>query len=74
MADPSLERRAETLLKLEEDLLGECRYEVWRTATVDAGEPFNVSAMLADGELPAKGGAGDLTRMLEERLGGMLGE
>jgi hypothetical protein len=70
---PSLERRAETLLKLEEDLLGECRYEAWRTATAEAGEPFDVSGMLAVGTLPTKGGAGALTRMLEERLGGMLG-
>lgn len=74
LAEPSLERRAETLLKLEEDLLGECRYEVWRTATVEAGEPFHVNGMLESGELPAKGGAGPLTRMLEGRLGGMLGE
>jgi len=74
LANPSLDRRAETVLKLEEDLLGECRYEVWRSATAEAGEPINVSAMLASGELPPKGGAGPLTRMLEERLGGMLGE
>jgi hypothetical protein len=72
LSNPSLDRRAETMMKLEEDLLGECRYEVWRTATVEAGEPFNVSEMLASGELPKKGGAGPLTRMLEERLGGML--
>lgn len=74
LANPTLDRRAETLLKLEEDLLGECRYEVDRTATVEAGEPFDVNGMLERGELPAKGGAGDLTRMLEARLGGMLRE
>ena len=39
----------------------------------EAGEPFDVNAMLASGALPPKGGAGELTRMLEERLGGMLG-
>lgn len=74
LANPSLDRRAETILKLEEDLLGECRYETDRVATVEAGEPFDVNGMLACGDLPAKGGAGELTRMLEGRLGGMLRE
>lgn len=70
--NPTLDRRAEMIMKLEEDLLGFPEYPVSRTAKVTAGEPIAVSEMLAAGELPAKGGALQLTELLEKRLGGML--
>ena len=72
LADPTLDRRAETLLKLEEDLLGFPTYPVARTARVTAGEPIPVSAMLASGEFPAKGAAIPLTDLLEARLADLL--
>jgi len=72
LEDPTLDRRAETLLKLEEDLFGFPTYPVNRTARVTAGEPIPVSGMLKSGELPAKGGAGQLTELLEKRLGELL--
>ena len=72
LADPTFDRRAETLLKLEEDLLGFPTYPIARTARVTAGEPIPVSEMLAKGELPAKGGALPLTELLEKRLGELL--
>ncbi|NQX02385.1 1-acyl-sn-glycerol-3-phosphate acyltransferase [bacterium] len=72
LEDPTLDRRAETLLKLEEDLLGFPTYPIHRTARVIAGEPIPVSQMLAAGELPAKGGALPLTELLEKRLGELL--
>lgn len=72
LEDPTLDRRAETLLKLEEDLFGFPTYPVDRTATVSAGEAIAVSAMLSSGELPTKNGAGVLTQMLERRLTQML--
>jgi len=72
LADPTLDRRAETLLKLEEDLLGFPTYPIARTARVTAGEPIPVSNMLASGELPAKGAAIPLTELLEKRLGELL--
>ncbi|HEX7260468.1 MAG TPA: 1-acyl-sn-glycerol-3-phosphate acyltransferase [Luteolibacter sp.] len=72
LADPTLDRRAETLLKLEEDLFGFPTYPTNRTARVTAGEPIPVSKMLAAGELPAKGGALALTELLEKRLGDLL--
>lgn len=72
LAERTLDRRAETIMKLEEDLLGFPNYPAPRTARVIAGEPIPVSRMLAANELPAKGGAGDLTRLLEERLAGLL--
>jgi hypothetical protein len=55
-------------MKLEEDLLGFPNYPTPRVARVAAGEPVPVSEMLASGELPAKGGAGPLTALLESRL------
>ena len=72
LENPSLDRRAETILKLEEDLFGFPTYPVARTAHVIAGDPIHVSGMLASGELPPKGGAIPLTELLENRLGGLL--
>jgi 1-acyl-sn-glycerol-3-phosphate acyltransferase len=71
LVDPTLDRRAETILKLEEDLFGFPTYPVARTARVTAGEPIPVSAMLADGSLPVKG-ASQLTALLEERMTALL--
>ncbi len=68
LEDPTMDRRAETILKLEEDLYGFPTYPVARTARVTAGEPIPVSELLADGTLAAKGGALPLTEMLERRL------
>lgn len=72
LAEQTLDRRAETIMKLEEDLLGFPNYPTPRTARVTAGEPIPVSKMLAAGELPAKGGAGELTALLERRLAELL--
>ena len=70
--DPTLDRRAEMIMKLEEDLLGFPIYPSARTARVTAGEPIPVSDMLDSGAVPAKGGALQLTGMLEKRLGELL--
>ena len=72
LAEQTLDRRAETIMKLEEDLLGFPNYPTARTARVTAGEPIAVSKMLAAGELAAKGGAGDLTALLERQLSGLI--
>ncbi len=72
LSDPTLDRRAETILKLEEDLLGFPTYPVARIARVTAGQPISVTDLLASGELPAKGGAAKLTDLLESRLAGLL--
>lgn len=72
LAEQTLDRRAETIMKLEEDLLGFPNYPAPRTAHVAACDPIPVSRMLATGELPAKGGAGELTALLEGRLSGLL--
>lgn len=70
--DPTTDRRAEMIMKLEEDLLGFPAYPVARRAEVTAGEPIAVSDLLAAGSIPAKGGALILTENLESRLGAML--
>lgn len=72
LEDPTLDRRAETVLKLEEDLFGFPTYPVTRTVCVIAGEAIPVTEMLANGVLPAKGGALLLTEILENRLGDLL--
>jgi len=72
LTEPTFDHRAETILKLEEDLLGFPTYPSDRSAHVVAGEPFAVSEMLRSGMLPPKGGAGALTEMLEARLGNLI--
>lgn len=69
---PDTDRRAEMIMKLEEDLLGFPTYPVARSAHVAAGDPINVSSLLASGSLPAKGGALALTDTLETRLSTLL--
>jgi 1-acyl-sn-glycerol-3-phosphate acyltransferase len=70
--DPTTDRRAEMIMKLEEDLLGFPFYPVERTVTVTAGAPIPVSELIASGEIPPKGGALDLTATLESALGELL--
>ncbi|MCU0796375.1 MAG: 1-acyl-sn-glycerol-3-phosphate acyltransferase [Akkermansiaceae bacterium] len=72
LSDPTLDRRAETLMKLEEDLFGFPTYPCPRDVRVIADEPISVTALLADGVLPPKGGAAPLTEMLEKRLNDLL--
>lgn len=70
--DPDDHRIAETLMKLEEDLLGKATYPVNRSATIVFGEPIDATAMLKAGELPEKGGAPELTGLLEKKLSTMV--
>jgi hypothetical protein len=72
--DPTLDRRAEMIMKLEEDLLGFPHYPVPRTVRVIAGAPLPVSDMIASGDIPAKGGALPLTTRLEQDLGELLAD
>lgn len=70
--DPTTDRRAEMIMKLEEDLLGFPFYPVARTVKVTAGKPIAVSDLIAAGEIPPKGGAIALTARLEADLGQLL--
>lgn len=71
-ADNTLDRRAETLMKLEEDLFGFPNYPVPRRTEVTAGEPIPVSDLITDGSLPSKGGAIELTTILETKLSSLI--
>jgi 1-acyl-sn-glycerol-3-phosphate acyltransferase len=66
--DPTTDRRAEMIMKLEEDLLGFPFYPVPRTVEVTAGKPIPVSDLIASGKIPPKGGALALTARLESEL------
>ncbi len=72
LADPTRDRRAEMVMKLEEDLSGFPQYKVDRTAKVVAGDPICVTDMMENDELPKKGGAVILTEKLENALQGLL--
>lgn len=65
---PTPSRISETLTKLEEDLLGRATYPTKRRASVTFGEPIDATDLLRNGALPEKGGALQLTSMLETRL------
>ncbi len=70
--NPDTDRRAEMIMKLEEDLLGFPTYPVDRRAHIVAGDPVHVSNLLATGTLPAKGGSIALTETLESHLSTLL--
>lgn len=72
LADPTRDRRAEMVMKLEEDLTGFPEYLVDRTAKVMAGEPICVTDLIESGDLPKKGGAAILTERLEKELQRLL--
>ena len=69
---PTPGRISETLTKLEEDLLGRATYPTARRASVVFGEPIDATALMRSGALPEKGGAMELTAMLERKLGEMM--
>ena len=72
-SDPTRHRIAETLMKLEEDLLGECVYAADRTAHVCFGAPVSLRELAAaDPTLTAKSGAAALTAHLETLLTAQL--
>ncbi|MFP6903845.1 MAG: lysophospholipid acyltransferase family protein [Verrucomicrobiota bacterium] len=71
-AEPSLSRIAETLLKLEEDLLGEGSYPAPRDVSVRFGEPIEIGAFLAEGGYTVKTAVEPLTREMGQRIQALL--
>lgn len=65
---PSVDRIAETVFKLEEDVLGRGTYPLPRSAFIRCGEPIDVRAFAAARGLTAKTGVGPLTRHLAEAI------
>ena len=69
---PSVDRIAETLLKLEEDVLGKGDYPVFREAHVHFDEPLDVSVFLSERGLDTKTGVKPLTQHVAMRIQAML--
>ncbi len=68
----SVHRIAETILKLEEDVLGEAFYASPRDVHIRFGAPIDVKAFLKDRSLNAKTGVGPLTALLSAKIQSML--
>jgi hypothetical protein len=71
---PTTDRIAETLLKLEEDVLGEGSYPVERTAFLRFGDPIHVQAFLEERKLDHKTGVLPLTQRIAESIQAMLAD
>lgn len=71
---PTLDRIAETILKLEEDVLELERYPAPRQATITFGEPIDAGRFLTDHGLNSKSGVGPMTQLLHQRLRELLGK
>jgi len=69
---PSNDRIAETLLKLEEDVLGEGRYPSPCEARIRFDEPIDIGQFLAERSLDRKTGVAPLTECMAQRIQGML--
>jgi hypothetical protein len=65
---PTHHRIAETLLKLEEDVLGKGSYPTPRDAIVRFGEPVDVRAFLQERSLDVKTGVEPLTQFMAEAI------
>ncbi len=66
--DPGIDRIAETILKLEEDVLDEAKYPAPRDVHVHFDEPIDVKAFLSEHSLNAKSGVGPLTALLSNSI------
>ncbi len=70
--EPTINRIAETILKIEEDVLGEAVYAAPRDVHVRFGEPIDTAVFLCDHSLGAKTGVGPLTALLSAKIQSML--
>ena len=69
---PTIHRIAETILKLEEDVLGGGTYQAPQEAHISFGEPTEVQAFLDERGLDHKSGVGPLTHHLGEHIQAIL--
>ena len=70
----SVSRIAETILKLEEDVIGRADYPTPRDVHVKFGEPIALKAYLKEHSLNTREAAAPLTTLLSERIQSMLQE
>ena len=71
-AQPTVDRIAETIFKLEEDVVGKARYLGKRHAAVTFGEPIEIGAFLKANELNGKTAVQPLTQHIRERIQNLL--
>jgi hypothetical protein len=64
--DPSVDRIAETIFKLEEDVLGQENYPVPRDVHVEFGEPIEVKSYINEHSYDVKSGVGPLTALMSK--------
>ena len=69
---PSIDRIAETILKLEEDVLGQGTYPSPRDAVLRFGDPVDVNRFLEERSLDSKTGVSPITRHISEQIQSML--
>ncbi len=65
---PTMDRIAETIYKLEEDVLQKERYPVARTAEVVFGEPIEVTHFLKEHKVDTRSGVQPLTRLIAHEI------
>ena len=70
----SRQRIAETILKLEEDVLGEAVYPSPRDVDVRFSEPIEVNTFLEKNSLNTRNAVGPLTALISERIQNLLQE
>ncbi len=71
-ANLTVDRIAETIFKLEEDVLGKARYLGRRRAEIRFGEPINIGSFLSENGLNGETGTQPLTQLVRERIQDML--
>jgi 1-acyl-sn-glycerol-3-phosphate acyltransferase len=72
--DPSVDRIAETIFKLEEDVLGKAQYLGTRRADIRFGDPIDIASFLEVNGLNSKTGIEPLTREIEQKIIDLMGK
>lgn len=72
IAQPTADRIAETIFKLEEDVVGQARYLGKRRAEVTFGKPIDIGVFLESNELNGKTAVQPLTEHIRERIQDLL--
>ncbi|MDA0577101.1 MAG: lysophospholipid acyltransferase family protein [Verrucomicrobia bacterium] len=70
--NPTVDRIAETILKLEEDVLDQQDYPGPRHAELNFGEPIDVHEFLQAGHLDPKTGVRPMTQLLRHRIQALM--
>jgi 1-acyl-sn-glycerol-3-phosphate acyltransferase len=74
LENPTVDRIAETLFKIEEDVLGKGTYPTPRRAEVTFGQPIAVEEFLSRNNASAKTGVRPMTELLRVRIEQLLSE